>query len=154
MNISEVQSAVASKLAAYPATAAYLPGLIFDYRQCKKTSGETLATDEDVAAFLAARLADAGVVFEIGLVSGVKSDERPGRWQVMRASVALTIAESITVAHTLADDALVNATMFALTAPEAGGYESPFTVEGFDKEVSEKGYVLHFIELSVPVEIR
>ena len=74
--------------------------------------------------------------------------------QVMRATISLTIAESITVAHTLADDALVNATMFALTAPEAGGYESSFTVEGFDKEVSEKGYVLHFIELSVPVEIR
>jgi len=72
----------------------------------------------------------------------------------MRAAISLTIAESITVAHTLADDALVNATMFALTAPEADGYESPFTVEGFDKEVSEKGYVLHFIELSVPVEIR
>ena len=154
MNISEVQSAVASKLAAYPATAAYLPGLIFDYRQCKKTSGETIATDEDVGEFLASRLSAAGVVFEIGLVSGTKSDERPGRWQVMRAAISLTIAESITVAHTLADDALVNATMFALTAPEADGYESPFTIESFDKEVSEKGYVLHFIKLSVPVEIR
>lgn len=153
MNISEVQSAVASKIAAYPATAAYLPGLIFDYRQCKKTSGETLATDEDVGEFLASRLSASGVVFEIGLVSGTKSDERPGRWQVMRAAISLTIAESITVAHTLADDALVNATMFALTSSDDDG-ESPFTVESFDKEVSEKGYVLHFIELSVPVEIR
>ncbi len=153
MNLFEIQSAIASKLAASPDTAAYLPGLIFGFRQCKKTTGETLATDDGVAAFLADRLSAAGVVFEIGLVSGVKSDERPGRWQVMRATIALTIAESISVAHKLADDALVSATMFALTSSDDDG-ESPFTVESFDKEVSEKGYVLHFIQLSVPVEIR
>lgn len=153
MNLSEIQSSIASKLAASSEVSAYLPGLIFGFRQCRKTTGEVLATDEDVAEFLASRLSTAGVVYEVGLVSCVKSDDRPGRWQIMRASVALTIAESITVTHTLSDDDLVSATMRALTAPSDDG-EGPFTVESMDKDVSERGYVLHFIELSTQVEIR
>lgn len=153
MRLDEVQTELAAKLSGNATTAEFLPGLIFGFRGCKKTSGESLSTDEDVSTFLASRLADSGVVFEIGIVSGVKSDERSGRWQTMRATTSLVIAESIPVTHTPADDALLHAVLNAVTAPDSGS-ESPFTVESFDKEVSEKGYVLHMIEVSAPVEIR
>lgn len=153
MTVDSIQTELAAKLAANATTAAFLPGMIFCFRGCRKTTGEALATDEAAAAFLAARIAAAGVVFEIGIVSGVKEDDRPGRWQTMRAAISLAIAESIPVAHSPADDALLNSVLSAVTAPDADG-ESPFTVESFDKEVSDKGYVLHIVGISVPVEIR
>ena len=46
MTVDSIQTELAAKLAANATTAAFLPGMIFCFRGCKKTTGEALATDE------------------------------------------------------------------------------------------------------------
>jgi hypothetical protein len=143
MKLSAVQSHHAALIAAEPTLAAFGAPLIFDP-----------GTDDDVQRkAISDRLRATGVCFEIGSVEAEGDSTKPNpRFTVLDANFPVYIAENPKVAHALSGIALVEAVATALQK-RVSAYEQNARVTSYAAALSEQGYVLHILTLSVPATL-
>lgn len=142
MKLAEIQSKFSARIMASAPLAALGEPLL-----------ASLFDDESAAvALIGNRLRSAGALIQIGYPALARVGDHGKRGIPCSAQVVVLIAESISVAHTPAGLALMQAVCDSLHR-EADPYEIPAEFESSDAVTTEDGYVLHALTFTQAIAL-